>query len=456
VLLDFGSARQALGEQTKTLTSLISPGYAPFEQYFSKGDEQGEWTDIYGLGATLYRAVAGVAPQDAVDRSNSILKTSRDTIVNAVEIGKGKYSERFLKAIDHAIQFRREDRPQTIAEWRAEFELPEDPIKEAFAIEKQVTQPGETVLARQQETKSKSIKIIALVTLFMSISVALYFLGSTIVSDWQQVQEESIARQQQAEDEQRLAILEQKRFKQETAQRLAEEKRIAEEKKQLEEEKHLAELEQQRQEKEAKRLAEVERKEQEAERIALEEKRRLEEENKQRLVEEQKRKEAEEARQQAELEIQRQKDEKKQEEVRLAELERKQRIESAKKQEELLLARMPESEVKIISQNARFRDRSLIEKLEKIADSGNKYAQAELGSIYYNERKYAEGFELLEKSTAQGVASAQSTLGYAYNTGYGGLKINKLKAIEFFKKAAAQGDKNAIAWLKSLGIRSGW
>ena len=228
VLIDFGSARQALGEQTKTLTSLISPGYAPFEQYFSKGDEQGEWTDIYGLGATLYRAIAGVAPLDAVDRSNSILKTSKDTIVSAVKIGKGKYSERFLKAIDHAIQFRQEDRPQTIAEWKAEFELPDDPIKEAEVIEQQATQPGKTVITRQQETKSKSIKIIALVTLLLSITFALYFLGSTLVSDWQQEKEE-----------QRLYVLDQKRLEQEEAQRLAEEKRIVEEKKRLEEEARL-------------------------------------------------------------------------------------------------------------------------------------------------------------------------------------------------------------------------
>jgi len=274
VLLDFGSARQALCEQTKTLTSLITPGYAPFEQYFSKSDEQGEYTDIYGLGATLYRAISGVPPMDAADRSNAIIK-SKDTLVSAVEIGEGRYSERFLKAIDHAIQFRQEDRPQTIKEWKSEFDLPEDPIKEAAAIEQKVTQPGKTVLARQQKTKTKSIITIALAMLIVSITLALYFVGNTIVSDWQQEKEDEIARQLKAEDEQRLAILEQKRLEQEEAQRLAEEKKRLEDETERqrieEEEKHLAELEQQRQEAEAKRLAEVERKEQEAERIALEE-----------------------------------------------------------------------------------------------------------------------------------------------------------------------------------------
>jgi len=114
VLLDFGSARQALGVATQTLTSLVSPGYAPFEQYHSKSDQQGPWTDIYGLGATLYRAIAGVAPMDSVDRSRAILKTNKDVLVSAMELGRGRYSEHFLRAIDHALQFKEEDRPQNV------------------------------------------------------------------------------------------------------------------------------------------------------------------------------------------------------------------------------------------------------------------------------------------------------------------------------------------------------
>ena len=125
VLLDFGSARQSLGAETKTLTSLVSPGYAPFEQYYSKSDRQGPWTDLYGLGATMYRAVAGVPPMDAVDRSEGLLKNAVDPIVPVSEIGAGRYSRRFLDAIDQAIRFDEKARPQSAQEWLAMFEPPD-------------------------------------------------------------------------------------------------------------------------------------------------------------------------------------------------------------------------------------------------------------------------------------------------------------------------------------------
>jgi hypothetical protein len=120
VLLDFGSARHALG-RVRTVTILVAPGYAPFEQYYSTGENQGPWTDIYGLGATCYRAIAGAPPMDAIARSKGILGSTRELLVPARNVGQGRYGEAFLRAVDRALEFAERDRPQTIAEWRSEL-----------------------------------------------------------------------------------------------------------------------------------------------------------------------------------------------------------------------------------------------------------------------------------------------------------------------------------------------
>ncbi len=122
VLLDFGSARQSLEKETHTLTSLVSPGYAPIEQYVSKSDKQGPWSDIYGMAATLYRAVTGVPPCDAITRGESLTRDDRDNLIPCHELADKRYSDRFLAAIDHGLAFLTRDRPQTIGEWKEELQ----------------------------------------------------------------------------------------------------------------------------------------------------------------------------------------------------------------------------------------------------------------------------------------------------------------------------------------------
>ena len=114
VLLDFGSARQAIGARTQSITSIVSPGYSPFEQYGKAAGDQGPWTDIYALGATLYRCIAGKRPPPALDRVGG-----KRPMESAMELGAADYDPALLRAIDTALEMRAEDRPQTIAALRA-------------------------------------------------------------------------------------------------------------------------------------------------------------------------------------------------------------------------------------------------------------------------------------------------------------------------------------------------
>lgn len=66
-VIDFGAARNALGERSQNLSVILKQGYAPPEQYQTKGN-QGPWTDVYAVAGTLYRVLSGELPQPAPDR----------------------------------------------------------------------------------------------------------------------------------------------------------------------------------------------------------------------------------------------------------------------------------------------------------------------------------------------------------------------------------------------------
>jgi formylglycine-generating enzyme required for sulfatase activity len=112
VLIDFGAARNvALSGETSVFTT-YTPRYAAMEQHYPGGD-QGPWTDIYGLGATLYRAVTGLTPKSA---SEQLLGHTQEP---AADLCRGRYPDAFLRAIDAACALKPEDRPQSVSKWRA-------------------------------------------------------------------------------------------------------------------------------------------------------------------------------------------------------------------------------------------------------------------------------------------------------------------------------------------------
>jgi len=115
LLIDFGAARQALGEQSKSISAIISMGYAPPEQYTTRG-KQGPYTDLYAVGAVLYKLIVGETPIDSVDRSHEVADDEPDPLTPCVEAGKGKVSDWLCQLTDHLLQLRPKNRPQTADE----------------------------------------------------------------------------------------------------------------------------------------------------------------------------------------------------------------------------------------------------------------------------------------------------------------------------------------------------
>lgn len=112
VLIDFGSARQALGAKSRSITAIVSPGYAPLEQYSVRGN-QGPWTDIYALAAVAYKCLTGKVPPDATVRIKD------DPYIPVHEASEAAKPSHFLKAVDMALAPDPDDRPKDINDWLA-------------------------------------------------------------------------------------------------------------------------------------------------------------------------------------------------------------------------------------------------------------------------------------------------------------------------------------------------
>ncbi len=115
-LIDFGATRFFVGEKSRSLSVILKPGFAPPEQYSSKGN-QGPWTDIYALCATIYNVLTGAPLPDAPERLSGTPLPSLSSLV-AISPAMSKALERGL-ALDYRM------RPQTVDEFLLEISASE-------------------------------------------------------------------------------------------------------------------------------------------------------------------------------------------------------------------------------------------------------------------------------------------------------------------------------------------
>ena len=94
-LMDFGSARYFLNQDSE-LSVMLKQGYAPVEQYSSRS-QQGPYTDVYALCATIYTCITGTVPENSLDRSRY------DTLVPPSAKGV-RISPVHEKALLHGLQ----------------------------------------------------------------------------------------------------------------------------------------------------------------------------------------------------------------------------------------------------------------------------------------------------------------------------------------------------------------
>ena len=135
-LLDFGAARDYASEDEKSLSVMLKPGYAPEEQYRSKG-KQGPWSDVYAFSATIYKCITGVTPPESMERMR------QDELKRPSELGI-QISPQIEQAILKGMAVYAENRCQSMNELMADLNMGNQPAQQ-FRPQQTVTQSATSV-----------------------------------------------------------------------------------------------------------------------------------------------------------------------------------------------------------------------------------------------------------------------------------------------------------------------
>jgi len=148
------------------MTSIVTHGYSPIEQYQTKG-RMGPWTDIYALGAVMCRAITGEKPPVAADR------LMEDEFAWLSHQAFPEFESTFLRNIDWALRLKPEERPQGVAAWREQWAVADTNFPKA--IDNLAAQPANSEpsspppLPVTQKPKTEPLSIWSLVLGILSI-----------------------------------------------------------------------------------------------------------------------------------------------------------------------------------------------------------------------------------------------------------------------------------------------
>lgn len=117
-LLDFGCARAM--EDGRSMSVLLKPGFAPFEQYQTRG--QGDYTDLYALCATIYYCITGLVPPQAPERLFALHDGQPDPLPAPSKVGV-RISPAWEALLMWGLAADPHQRPKTVAQWLERLEI---------------------------------------------------------------------------------------------------------------------------------------------------------------------------------------------------------------------------------------------------------------------------------------------------------------------------------------------
>ncbi|MGB1259498.1 MAG: serine/threonine protein kinase, partial [Akkermansiaceae bacterium] len=175
VLLDFGAARNYTADEHSGVTSLVSVGYTPIEQYSTNPEFQGPWSDIYSLAAVAYFMFTGKSPPDAAKRSQQLLRGETDPLIPLHRIPGVQISPSLSDALTHALQVNERERPQSIHEWMLILQPQPAPSPAARPprLPYQPVAPQRPAQPRRAKKRSSNRPVIILLTVAIFLTISL-------------------------------------------------------------------------------------------------------------------------------------------------------------------------------------------------------------------------------------------------------------------------------------------